>query len=193
MASLFQGEPQVATSYAQNTSETPRWMQDAIYNLIQTSTNIANRPYEAYKGERVAGFAPQQLQAYDLVNKNVGAYQPEMNYASTGMKDFSGRGTADQLQAGQAPYLRQDLVGSNLNAASNCMAKPPGWTWLRRPSLIFSALGLKIFWDQPSRIWAKPHPKTSWEPRSLIWAKRRLKILQERLNLISTKQRLKIL
>jgi hypothetical protein len=123
---LFEGTPQVATSYAQNTSETPKWMQDAIYNLIQTSTNIANRPYEAYKGERLAGFAPQQLQAYDLVNKNVGAYQPDMTFASTGMKDFSGRGTADQLKAGQAPYLRQDLVGSNLNAGQQLYGQAAG-------------------------------------------------------------------
>jgi hypothetical protein len=123
---LFEGTPQVATSYAQNTSETPKWMQDAIYNLIQTSTNIANRPYEAYKGERLAGFAPQQLAAYDLVNKNVGAYQPDITFASTGMKDFSGRGTADQLKAGQAPYLRQDLVGSNLNAGQQLYGQAAG-------------------------------------------------------------------
>jgi hypothetical protein len=124
--SLFQGTPQVATSYAQNTSETPKWMQDAIYNLIQTSTNIANRPYEAYKGERLAGFAPQQLAAYDLVNKNVGAYQPDMTFASTGMQGFSGKGTANQLQAGQAPYLRQDLVGSNLNAGQQLYGQAAG-------------------------------------------------------------------
>ena len=124
--SLFQGTPQVATSYAQNTSETPKWMQDAIYNLIQTSTNIANRPYEAYKGERLAGFAPQQLAAYDLVNKNVWAYQPDMTFASTGMQGFSGKGTANQLQAGQAPYLRQDLVGSNLNAGQQLYGQAAG-------------------------------------------------------------------
>lgn len=124
--SLFQGAPQTATSYAQNTSETPKWMQDAIYNLIQTSTNIANRPYEAYKGERLAGFAPQQLAAYDLVNKNVGAYQPDMTFASTGMQGFSGKGTANQLQAGQAPYLRQDLVGSNLNAGQQLYGQAAG-------------------------------------------------------------------
>lgn len=121
--SLFQGTPQVATSYAQNTSETPKWMQDAIYNLIQTSTNIANRPYEAYKGERVAGFAPQQLQAYDLVNKNVGAYQPGMDFASTGMQGFAGKGTADQLRAEQGKYLRQDLVGANLDAGQQLFGR----------------------------------------------------------------------
>jgi hypothetical protein len=124
--SLFQGTPQVATSYAQNTSETPKWMQDAIYNLIQTSTNIANRPYEAYKGERVAGFAPQQLQAYDLVNKNVGAYQPDMTFASTGMKGFSEKGTADQLRAEQGKYLRQDLVGTNLDAGQQLFGRAAG-------------------------------------------------------------------
>ena len=117
--SLFEGTPQVASSYVQNTSEMPRWMQDAVYNLIQTSTNIANKPYTPYTGERVAGFAPQQNQAYDLVNKNVGAWQPGMDFASTGMKGFSEKGTADQLRAEQAKYLRPDLVDVNLNKGQN--------------------------------------------------------------------------
>ena len=116
---LFEGTPQVASSYVQNTSEMPRWMQDAVYNLIQTSTNIANRPYTPYTGERVAGFAPQQMQAYDIVNKNVGAYQPDMTFASTGMKGFSEKGTADQLRAEQAKYLRPELVDVNLTKGQN--------------------------------------------------------------------------
>jgi hypothetical protein len=126
MASLFQGSPQTATSYVQNTTEMPRWLQDAIYNQIQVSTNVANRPYTPYTGETVAGFAPQQAQAYDLVSKNVGAWQPEMNFATTGMKGFAEKGTADQLRAAQQPYLRQDLVGANLDAGQQLYNRAAG-------------------------------------------------------------------
>jgi len=115
MASLFQGEPQTATSYVNTTSELPKWQQDALYNQIQLATNTANRPYTPYPGETLAGFAPQQLQAYGLVSNNIGAYQPDMTFASTGMKDFSSKGTADQLRTEQAKYLRPDLVDVNLN------------------------------------------------------------------------------
>ena len=79
MGSLFQGEPQTATSYVTTTSELPKWQQDALYNQVQWATNTANRPYTPYIEPTVAGFAPQQMQAYDLVNKNVGAWQPGMD------------------------------------------------------------------------------------------------------------------
>jgi hypothetical protein len=115
MPSLFQGEPQTATSYVNTTSELPKWQQDALYNQIQLATNTANRPYTPYPGETVAGFAPEQLRAYNTVSNNVGAYQPGMDFANFGMQAMAGKNTAEQLQAGQAPYLRQDLVGSNLN------------------------------------------------------------------------------
>jgi len=116
---LFEGTPQTATSYVNTTSELPRWQQDALYNQIQLATNTANRPYTPYPGETLAGFAPQQLQAYGLVSNNIGAYQPDMTFASTGMKDFSNKGTADELRAEQAKYLRPDLVGTNLGKGQN--------------------------------------------------------------------------
>jgi hypothetical protein len=55
-----------------------------------------------------------------------------------------------------------------LMLASNCMAKPLGWTLRGRVNLIFSVPGLKIFWDRLNRIWVKPPLKTLWAQRSLI-------------------------
>lgn len=115
MGSLFEGEPKTATSYVQSTSEMPKWMQDAVYNQIQVATNIANKPYEAYGMPTVAELSPLQQQAYQQVQQNVGAWQPDMTFASSGMKGFAEKGTADQLRADQAQYLRQGLVDVNLN------------------------------------------------------------------------------
>lgn len=64
MASLFQGSPQTATSYATQANETPRWMQDAIYNQIQWAQNVANTPYQRYELPTVAELSPLQQQAY---------------------------------------------------------------------------------------------------------------------------------
>lgn len=115
MASLFEGQPKTATSYVSSTSEMPKWMQDAVYNQIQVATNIANKPYEAYEGQTVAGLSPLQQQAYQQVQQNVGSWRPDMDFASSGMKAFADKGTADQLRAEQAKYLRQELVDTNLN------------------------------------------------------------------------------
>jgi len=126
MASLFEGTPQTATSYVSTTSELPKWQQDALYNQIQLATNTANRPYNPYTGYRVAGLDPMQEQAYAQVQKNLGAYQPGMDFASSGMQGMAGKGTAAQLQAAQAPYLQPDLVSKNLNQGQQLFGQAAG-------------------------------------------------------------------
>lgn len=116
MGSLFQGTPQTATSYTTTNTETPKWLQDAIYNQIQMATNVANTPYQPYEGPTVAELSPLQQQAYQQVQANQGAWAPNMDFATSGMKDFSSKGTTDQLQQAQNKYLRQGLVDTNLNA-----------------------------------------------------------------------------
>ena len=126
MASLFEGQPKTATSYVSSTSEMPKWMQDAVYNQIQVAQNIANKPYEGYEGQTVAGLSPLQQQAYQQVQQNVGTWRPDMTFASTGMKGFAEKSTADQLRGAQAPYLRQDLVGANLDAGQQLFGRAAG-------------------------------------------------------------------
>lgn len=126
MGSLFQGDPQKATSYTTSTSETPKWMQDAIYNQIQVAQNIANRPFMEYDLPRLAELSPLQQQAYKSVVGNQGFFQGDLDKAQTGMYGFSEKGTADQLGQQQAQYLRQDLVGKNLDAGQQLFGRAAG-------------------------------------------------------------------
>lgn len=126
MASLFQGDPQKATSYTTSTSETPKWMQDAIYNQIQWATNVANKPMEAYDMPRTAELSPLQQQAYQQVQNNQGFYQQDLDKAQSGMYEFGSKGTADQLGQQQGQYLRQDLVGKNLDAGQQLFGRAAG-------------------------------------------------------------------
>jgi hypothetical protein len=116
MGGLFQGKPQTATSYATSSSETPKWMQDAIYNQIQVAQNIANTPYQPYSKTTVAGLSPLQQQAYANVVANQGSWAPAMQRAQLGMAGFGSADTADELRADQSGYLRQDLVNRGLDA-----------------------------------------------------------------------------
>lgn len=126
MASLFQGDPQKATSYTTSTSETPKWMQDAIYNQIQVAQNIANRPFMEYDLPRVAELSPLQQQAYKNVVSNQGFFQPDLDTAQTGMLGLTGKGTADQLAQQQGQYLRQDLTGRNLDVGQQLFGRSAG-------------------------------------------------------------------
>lgn len=126
MASLFQGSPQTATSYAQSTTETPKWMQDAIYNQIQWAQNVGNRPYEAFELPTVAELSPLQQQAYSQIQQNAGAWRPELNFATSGLKELSTKGVAGGLQQQQAPYLRPELVTPNLSAGQTQFGRAAG-------------------------------------------------------------------
>ena len=106
MGSLFQGSPQTATSYASSSTETPKWMQDAIYNQIQVAQNIANKPYQSYDMPTVAELSPLQQQAYKNVQANQGFYQGDIDKAQTGMYEFGSKGTAGDLQTAQNKYLQ---------------------------------------------------------------------------------------
>ena len=124
--SLFQGTPQKATSYTTSTSETPKWMQDAIYEQIQTARNVANMPFQQYDMPRVAELSPLQQQAYQKVQANQGFYQQDLDKAQGDMYGFASKGTADQLGQQQGQYLRQDLVGKNLDAGQQLFGRAAG-------------------------------------------------------------------
>lgn len=126
MGSIFQGTPQTATSYATSSSETPKWMQDAIYNQVQWAQNIANTPYQSYDMPTVAEFSPLQQQAYADVVANQGFWKEAMGKAQSGMEGFSNKGTADAFRTAQGDYLRQDLVGTGLDTGQKLFGRAAG-------------------------------------------------------------------
>jgi hypothetical protein len=114
--SLFDGTPQLATSYASSTSETPKWMQDAIFNQIRLATNESQKPYQEYGLPTVAPLSAMQQQAYQNVATNQNAWRGGMDYATSGMQGLSTRGTDEALRTAQNQSLRPGLIDQNLNA-----------------------------------------------------------------------------
>lgn len=101
MADLFSGTAQQAPSYVKSTSETPKWMQDALYNQINTATTIANQPYQPYgytdaagnfvPGQRIAEPVADTLAGYENVRQSVGSWKPAMGTAMTGTEGLTGQ------------------------------------------------------------------------------------------------------
>jgi len=114
MANLFGGTPQSASSYTTSTSETPKWMQDAIYNQVNWATNVAQTPYEQYQGQLVAGLSPYQQAAYQQTVNNQGAWVPAMNQAQVGTGALTNTNAAS---AAASPYLQAGTSTSGLSAA----------------------------------------------------------------------------
>ena len=123
MGSLFTGSPQSAPSYATSTTETPKWMQDAIYNQIQLAQNLANTPYQPYSLPSVAGLSPLQQQAYTNIQANQGSWSPQLAAAQTGMQNMAGSNasytTGQPGLAAQATLLNK--LQGNLNDPYNTL------------------------------------------------------------------------
>ena len=115
MVSLFQGAPQSATSYSDSSTSTPRWMQDAIFNQIQLSQNLANRPFESYDLPTVASLSPLQQQAYQQVQNAQGAFQPDLNASASGIRAFAGLSPL----AGTDPSIVPTNTTTGLSKAQN--------------------------------------------------------------------------
>ena len=115
--SLFTGTPQQATSYVTSTSETPKWMQDAIYNQIQMAQNVANTPYQPYTMPTVAGLSPLQQQAYTQAQNMQGAWKPTLTAAQAGMQAIGGSNASSQ--AAQPGLAAQSTVLNALNSRYN--------------------------------------------------------------------------
>ena len=112
--SLFKGEPQKLTSFVKSTTETPDWLQQAIYDQIYYATNVAKTPFTPYAGTLVAPAQQEQLDAYAAVRANQGAFQPVLNQAQTGMQALS---TGPGAFAAAQPFLNQAVGTSGVTAA----------------------------------------------------------------------------
>ena len=123
MGSLFQGSPQTATSYSTSTSETPKWMQDAIFNQVQLSQNLANRPFESYELPTVADLSPLQQQAYTNVQSNQNAYLPDLNASQAGLRAVAGLAPLPDTPTSMLPTNMQNPAMMTTNTAQ-AKAKP---------------------------------------------------------------------
>jgi hypothetical protein len=101
-------------------------MQDAIYNTISWAQNLANKPYVAYEGPRVAGFTPIQQQGMQATLGAAGAFQPYLGAASGALGQAAGISSAGMIGGGGpsaaaagSPLIQQ---GAAIKAAD--VAKP---------------------------------------------------------------------
>jgi hypothetical protein len=89
-----------ATTTSINKTELPAWLEDVTKENIALAQKVADRPYEAYGGQLVAGFSPEQEQAFQYGLSGIGQQAP--NYQA-----------AQQAAAGVAGYQPQNVTAQN--------------------------------------------------------------------------------
>lgn len=98
----------------------PDWYTQYAKNVLSKAYEATSEPYQAYQGARVAGFAPEQEQAFETVKSNVGAYKPYLAAAGQaigqGIGSFTSPGVAEQYMN---PYTQQVVAGIGQAAGRN--------------------------------------------------------------------------
>jgi hypothetical protein len=129
--SIFGGTP--APTYVKTTNDQPKWLQDAIYNQINSATTIANVPYQAYTQPRVSTATPDTETAYQMTRENVGAWQPGMGTAMTGTEALTGQNAGVGTGLG---YMQQAAGLNGVTAADPYLQQSAG--------LVSNAAGQKM-------------------------------------------------
>lgn len=65
-----------------NKTELPPWVNEAAQENLKIARELASRPYQPYGGSTVAGFSPEQQQAFGMAQQNVGSYMPALTAAT---------------------------------------------------------------------------------------------------------------
>ncbi|MDE2471491.1 MAG: hypothetical protein KGL35_22880, partial [Bradyrhizobium sp.] len=60
----------------------PAWVQNAYQGLVGAGQRLASQPLQQYSGPMVAGFAPQQQQAFSQIQNAQGVSLPYINAAA---------------------------------------------------------------------------------------------------------------
>lgn len=111
----------MATTETITQTKLPQWLIDAYTKAITMAGESVGGGYQKYTaGPRIAAFSPQQLEAYNMVSKNVGNYKPYVSeagdYISSGTESFSDPGVVSKYMN---PYTENVVAGIGSAAGRN--------------------------------------------------------------------------
>lgn len=109
---------------ALNTTQTetvlPEWYTQYAKDILSKATAATAQPYSAYGAPRIAGFSPEQEQAFSGFKSSMGSYQPYIQAASQGLQrgtgSFTAPGVANQYMN---PYTQNVVSGIGSAAGRN--------------------------------------------------------------------------
>ncbi len=112
----------MSTTTTQTQTVLPDWLTQYYKDVIAKAQGATSQPYQPYDAARVAGFTPEQQQAFGMVQGNVGNYQPALDAARTAATgataDWTAPGTAQRYMSPYTGAVVDDigtLAGRNLS------------------------------------------------------------------------------
>lgn len=106
----------------QTTTQTilPEWYTQYAQNVLSRAYSATSEPYQEYKAPRIAGFQPEQEQAFTGFKESMGAYQPYIGASGEALRrgttSFTAPGVAQQYMN---PYIQSVVSGIGQMAGRN--------------------------------------------------------------------------
>ncbi len=90
------------------TTALPEWYNQYAQNLLGRAYSATEEPYQDYGAARVAGFTPDQQQAFQMARQGVGSYQPYLQQGAQTINQAAqgsaGAAASPFLQAGTGSF-----------------------------------------------------------------------------------------
>lgn len=98
----------------------PEWYTQYAQNLLGRGYAATSEPYQPYSAPRIAGFQPEQEQAFGMFKSSMGNYQPYVNAATSAIGAGTGSfADTDVSSRYMNPFIQNVISGIGGTAARN--------------------------------------------------------------------------
>lgn len=112
--------PAAAPSTTTTVQDIPAWEQGYVTNLLGQAQTIAAQPYQQFPGQQVAGFTPDQTQAFSNVEGQQANINP-LQSAATG-QSAAGANTANNIYGAGSPLINASTMAATPQGIQNYMS-----------------------------------------------------------------------
>lgn len=88
--------------------EIPTWLEQGSQQAVGQARDIADRPYQAFEGQRVADLSSQEQQAMSLTSSGTGAWRPDLQRS----RELANRGAQTFMDADVEAYMNPYVEGA---------------------------------------------------------------------------------
>lgn len=97
------------TSKQTTTQSIPPWLESGSQQAVGIAQRIADRPYQAYEGQRIAGLSEAEQRAGDIAMEGVGGYEADLARSRELAEQGAGSFVDADMQAYMNPYIKGAL------------------------------------------------------------------------------------
>lgn len=103
-------------------TEPPKWAQPYYKDYLKNASDLSKKPYQAYTGERNAGFTQDQLNAMQMTRDQVGVGNEAWKQGLGQIQGVAAGNLKNRFSGDNNPYLESIIQNANKGITDNYMS-----------------------------------------------------------------------